>query len=288
MKVLLTGAGGQLGWELQRWAPPSVALTAVTRTDLDIGDAAQVMACVERYQPDWIINAAAYTAVDKAEAEPALAHRVNAAGAEHLAAAARAQDCRLLHISTDFVFDGAAGTPRQPDDPVNPLGVYGESKQQGERAVQRLLGSQALIVRTAWVYSSHGDNFVKTMLRLMNERDSLGVVDDQLGTPTWAAELAKVLFRVIDNDLRGVWHWTDAGVASWYDFAVAIHQLGREQGLIGRDCQIRPISTEAYPLPAPRPANAVLDKQGLREAIGYDGLHWREGLKHMLEELSDV
>ncbi len=288
MKVMLTGAGGQLGWELQRRVPANVRLMPLTRVELDIGDFNQVAKAVRALAPEWIINAAAYTAVDKAESETEAAFRVNELGAGNLARAAAEQGCRLLHVSTDFVFDGNAGHSRRPDDEASPLGVYGESKWRGEQAVRAALGDDALILRTAWVYSSHGNNFVKTMLRLMNERDQVNVVEDQIGTPSWAAELARVVFLAIDRDLRGVHHWTDAGVASWYDFAVAIRDLGLQLGLIEDRVSINPIPTEAYPLPARRPANSVLDKQGLREAIGYQGLHWRDALQRMLKELQDV
>ena len=288
MKILLTGAAGQLGWELQRRIPVNVRLTPMTRVELDVGDANQVQKAVRAIDPDWIINASAYTAVDRAESEPEAAFRVNEQGARNLAQAAADNGARLLHVSTDFVFDGEAGAPRRPDDPASPLGVYGESKWRGEQAIRELLGDDALIIRTAWVYSAHGHNFVKTMLRLMNERDEINVVEDQIGTPTWAAELARVVFLAVARDLRGVYHWTDAGVASWYDFAVAIQSLGRQLGLLESDATIRPIPTQAYPLPARRPANSVLDKQALREAVGHTGLHWREALKNMLKELRDV
>lgn len=288
MKIVITGAGGQLGWELQRCVPPRVEIVALKSADLDIGDAAAVTAKIAELKPDWIINAAAYTAVDKAEEELELARRVNATGVKNLATAAQANGARLLHVSTDFVFDGSHSSPYRPEHPVKPLGAYGLSKLEGEQAVAEVLGDDTLVVRTAWVYSAHGGNFVKTMLRLMNDRDELGVIDDQIGTPTWAAELARVLYLAIEKDLRGTYHWTDSGVASWYDLAYATYEIARENGWLTKDVTIRPIPTEAYPLPAERPAYSVLDKNALREATGYNGLHWRIALKNMLKDLHNV
>ena len=284
-KILLTGANGQLGWELQRARPDTVELIALGREALDISDADAVAQRVAELKPDWIINAAAYTAVDKAESDAASATAINVAGARHLAEAAAANGVRLAHVSTDFVFDGCKSRPYQPDDETNPAGVYGATKRDGEEAVREAMADEALIVRTAWVYSAHGANFVKTMLRLMRDREELGVIEDQIGTPTWAAELAKVLYLAIERQLRGTYHWTDTGVASWYDFAVAIHDIGRSLGLIERDVTINPIPTEAYPTPAARPAYSVLSKDAMRQATGYTGMHWREALTNMMKEL---
>ncbi len=285
--ILVTGANGQLGQELQRAVPQGVALIALGRQELDIADASAVSRKVAEVRPDWIINAAAYTAVDKAESDEEMAMAINVTGAENLASAALEFGARLAHVSTDFVFDGCKSRPYQPDDAMNPAGVYGETKQKGEQAVREVMGDDALIVRTAWVYSAHGNNFVKTMLRLMSEREELGVIEDQVGTPTWAAELAKVLYLAIDKSLAGTYHWTDTGVASWYDFAVAIHELGRSMGLLPRDVTINPISTEAYPTPAARPAYSVLSKEAMRQATGYTGMHWRAALNNMMKELEN-
>ena len=285
MKILVTGSAGQVGWELQRAKPEGVTLLAMSRAELDITDRAQVAAVIAEARPDWVINASAYTAVDKAESEPELAAAINAEGAGNLAEAAREQGARLVQISTDFIFDGSHSTPYQSSDSTCPLGVYGATKLAGERQVQSVFGDDALIIRTAWVYSAHGHNFVKTMLRLMAERDTLSVVQDQVGTPTWAAELARVIYLAIAQSCRGVFNWTDAGVASWYDFAVAIEQLGREVGLLSRPTGIHPIPASAYPTPATRPAYSVLDKDSLREAINYTGLHWRVALEQMLKEV---
>ena len=287
MKILVTGANGQLGWELQRAKPGDCELTALSRDQLDITDLEQVNNTINSIKPDWIINAAAYTAVDKAESDSEGAYAINADGAANLATAAQASNVRLLHISTDFIFDGKNNRPYLPDDNPNPLGVYGASKLAGEQKVRELLGDETLIIRTAWVYSSHGNNFVKTMLRLMEERDTLGVIEDQVGTPSWAAEIATAIYLSIENNLRGVYHWTDTGAASWYDFSVAIYELGQEAGLISNSVTINPIPTEAYPTPAERPPYSILNKDSLRKAINYTGKHWRDSLSQMILEIKN-
>ncbi len=284
-RILVTGANGQLGWELQRARPAAVELVPLGRDVLDICNREAVNRTIADLHPDWIINAAAYAAVDQAESDQDRAAAINNLGARHLAEAAAAHGVRLAHVSTDFVFDGRKSRPYLPDDETNPVSVYGITKRDGENAVRELLGDDALIVRTAWLHSSHGANFVKTMLRLMNKWRKLDIIEDQIGTPTWAAELAKVLYLAVDRQLRGTYHWTDTGVASWYDFAVAIHEIGRSLGLIKRDVTINPIPTEAYPTPAARPPYSVLSKDAMRRAIGYTGMHWREALTNMMKEL---
>ncbi len=288
MRVLITGANGQLGYELLKSAPPAAELLGYDLDRLDISDTAAVAHCVNRERPTLLINAAAYTAVDRAESEATLAYAVNRDGAVHLARAARALDVPLLHVSTDFVFDGSSGLPYLPNAPAHPLGVYGASKQAGDERVLATLGEQALILRTAWVYSAHGNNFVKTMLRLMAERDSLGVVCDQIGTPTWAKGLAEALWRAAALGLTGIHHWTDAGVASWYDFAVAIQEEALALGLLQRAIPLRPIRTSDYPTPARRPACCVLDKSLTWEALGLEPLHWRVALRQMLQQLAEA
>lgn len=287
-RVLLLGAQGQVGWELQRSRPPFVELRALGRQDLDIRDAAQVRHMAESFQPDYLINAAAFTAVDRAESEAEMAYAINRDGATHCAQAAEVRGARLIHISTDFVFDGNQATPYQPADPVAPLGVYGASKAAGERQVREILGDAALILRTAWVYSIHGNNFVKTMLRLMGERDALRVVGDQIGTPTWAAGLAHAIWTTLDHpEFTGIQHWTDAGVASWYDFAVAIQEEAMAAGQLRRAIPVEVIATSAYPTAARRPACAVLDKSASYAALSA-APHWRVALRQMLAESTEV
>lgn len=285
MKVLVTGAAGQLGQALQRSAPAGVDLVALDRAGLDLADPLAIDRVVAHQQPALIINAAAYTAVDKAESEPVLAYRLNSEAPAALAAAATRHGARLLHVSTDFVFDGRNPDPYRPDHPTAPLGVYGASKQAGEAAVLAA-DPGALIVRTAWVYAAHGNNFVKTMLRLMTERPEVRVVADQVGTPTHALSLAHALWALAASQASGPWHFTDAGVASWYDFAVAIQEEALALGLLRQAVPVQPITTADFPTPARRPAYSVLDKTATTALIGA-AAHWRVELRAMLAMLKD-
>jgi dTDP-4-dehydrorhamnose reductase len=285
-KALITGAEGQLGLELQTTAPAGWAVKACGSAELDVTDAAAVRGVIASERPEVVIHAAAYTAVDGAEIDAGRAEAVNAGGTTHVAEAAGKAGARLVHVSTDFVFDGAQGHPYSPDDRPNPLGVYGRTKLLAEHAVARLAGERGLTVRTAWLYSRHGHNFVRTMLRLMHERDELGVVCDQIGTPTWARSLAEALWAAaVRPDLHGVLHWTDAGVASWYDFAVAIQEEGLAFGLLTREVSVRPLDSRDYPTRARRPSYSVLDKRGSWQALGLRPPHWRVNLRRMLEGL---
>lgn len=280
-KIMIAGMGGQLGFELARTCSETSTLIAPTENELDITDQKSVMNYVTTTQPAVIINCAAYTQVDKAESEVEKAYAVNQHGPKYLAEAAKACNAILVHISTDFVFDGRLGRPYSSDDQPIPLSVYGKSKLAGENEILNS-GAEAFIVRTAWLYSSYGNNFVKTMLRLMKEKESLGIVADQIGTPTWANSLACVIWRLIDLDARGIFHWSDAGVASWYDFAVAIYEEGRALGLLKREVEIKPIKTTDYPLPAPRPGFSVLDKTATYSLTGQRPDHWRLNLRKMI------
>jgi dTDP-4-dehydrorhamnose reductase len=264
--------------------PDDIEAIACMHADLDIGTGDAVRDFVGRHRPDVIINAAAYTAVDKAESEPDVAQRINAEGAGHLAAAARNYDARLIHISTDFVFDGAASVPYRPDAATHPLSVYGRTKRDGEQAVLDTLQEHAVIVRTAWVYAASGANFVRTMLRIMRANGAVRVVADQVGTPTAARFLAQALWAIAGNaQIRGIHHWTDAGVASWYDFAVAIAEEGAELGLLPPEIAVTPIGTSDYPTPARRPPYSVLDKRSLTP-YGLSPVHWRKRLRAVLKE----
>lgn len=277
--ILLAGAGGQLGRALQAAAGArDLALHALERAALDITDARAVTDAVGRYRPAWIVNAAAYTAVDRAESEPARARAVNADGAANLARAAADAGARLLQVSTDFVFDGERARPYRPDDAPNPLNVYGASKLAGERAVREILGDDALVLRTAWVYSLEGPSFLTTMLRLLRGDDAVRVVEDQVGTPTSAASLADAVLAAIAHDLRGVHHWTDAGIASWYDFAVAIAARARAAGLLARPAAVVPIPAAEFPAEARRPAYSVLDKAATRAVLQLRSRPWTESL----------
>ena len=281
--ILVTGGNGQLGQELQRLAKGSEHTFLFTDVaELDITD----LSAVERYfaekKINVCINCAAYTAVDKAETDEATAIRINVTGAENLGKACATQGAVLFHISTDFVFDGASGKLYTETDAPNPLGVYGATKLKGE---QKALAAnpKTYVVRTAWLYSSFANNFVKTMLRLGEERKELGIVADQVGTPTYAADLAKALLQMLEKEpgpaAFGVYHYSNEGVASWYDFAVAIFEMG------GLQVKVNPIPTEAYPVPAKRPSYSVLDKRKIKESFGLSVPHWRNSLKQCLAEL---
>lgn len=281
MKALITGANGQLGRCMMRSAPPGVEIVAAGSAQLDIRDAAAVEALVTAARPDVIFNCAAYTAVDKAESEEDAALAVNAHGVAHLAAAALRHGARFVHVSTDFVFDGRSGVPYRPDAPTGPTGAYGRTKLAGERAA----GEDALIVRTAWVYGPTGHNFVRTMLRLMAERDEVRVVADQIGTPTYAPSLASALWALAGTGARGIHHYTDSGVASWYDFAVAIQEEALVQGLLAHAVPVVPIATREFPTPAARPHYSVLDKGDTFALLGAPAPHWRVNLRRMMKEI---
>lgn len=286
MKVLVTGANGQLGREftllLERAGVETVALT---RAELDLtADAQTITAAIADQRADWIVNCAAYTQVDKAENEPDLAHAVNCTAAAAIAGGVRRSGGRLLQVSTDFVFGGDQSTPYREEDAPDPLGIYGRSKHAGEQAVLEVL-PEALILRTAWVYGSHGHNFVRTILRVAGEREELRVVDDQIGTPSCTRDIAEAMLALIRAEAAGVYHFTNEGVASWYDFALAVLELGAELGFPLRARTIRPIPTSEYPTPARRPAYSVLSKAKIRPLLPAPIPHWRTSLRAMLQEL---
>ena len=286
MKVLVIGAGGQLGRALVTTAPTGLACVALGREALDLEqDSDSITAILDSQAPEVIINAAAWTAVDAAEDEPDRAMQVNATAPGALARWCTAHGSRLIHVSTDFVFDGEAGRPYAPDSPARPLGAYGRSKWEGECRVREALGDKALIVRTAWVYGAGGRNFVRTMLRLMGTRDEVNVVADQVGAPTHTRSLARLLWQAVTKpEAGGTLHWTDAGVASWFDLAVAVYEEGRALGLLDRDVAIGPLRTVDYPTPATRPAYSVLDTTATPRVLGLAPRHWRVELREMLAE----
>ena len=288
MKVLLTGRDGQLGQALVASAPDGVELVATSRAELDLADSAACRRIVEEQRPDWVLNAGAYTAVDQAEREPALAEAVNAQAPAAFAAALQQTGGRLLQLSTDFVFNGAQGHPYGPEQPRDPLGVYGASKARGEQAA--LLHPQARLLRTSWVYGPVGKNFCRTMLRLHASKAAAGeplrVVADQVGCPTSTLTLATACWRAIgigaDPDGPRVLHWSDAGAASWYDFAVAIGELAQAHGLLSQGARVEPITTADYPTPATRPSYSLLDCTASRQALGLPAVHWRDALAEVL------
>ena len=290
MNVLITGSpNGQLFHELVRTAPTAVNVLDTSTADsprLDITNSKSVMEFVNRHKPDVIFNAAAYTAVDKAETDTELAYAVNTAAVQTLANAANSVNARLVQISTDFVFGASNGHPFKVDAPTAPISVYGKNKQEAEQIVLNTCPDRGSVIRTAWVYSSNGNNFVKTMIRLMNERGEVGVISDQIGTPTWARRLAEAMWQTVDRNVPGIWHWTGAGVCSWYDFAVAIAEEGKAAGLITQDVIVKPLRTDQYPTPATRPGYSVLELTETWDAFELQAPHWREDLRLMLQELS--
>ena len=306
MRIRLTGSSGQLGRALRGSLPTTLAgepveLIATARQpeptqgviSLDLSDPHACSAAVVEHQPDWVLNAGAYTAVDRAEAEPELAKAVNAGAPGAFAEAlARINDgSRLLQISTDFVFSGEQGHPYRPEDPHNPVSTYGASKAAGEKAVTDEFGTaidaglsyRATILRTSWVYGPVGRNFLLTMLRLHHKQAASGeplrVVADQVSCPTSTAGLARACWATIEQHKTGILHWSDAGVASWYDFAVAIGELGEQFGLLEQAAKVQPICTADYPTPARRPRYSLLDSTATHAQLDLSPIHWRQALK---------
>lgn len=280
MRVLVTGANGQLGGALQRTAPAWADVNAIDVEDVDLTDSAMLTARLVVEAPDLIVNAAAYTAVDKAESDEATARAINVDAVATMVAAMADTGGRFVHVSTDYVFDGTSSSPYLPDAARNPQSAYGRTKADGEDKLRR----QDILVRTAWVYEAGGANFVRTMIRLMKEREELGVVADQIGAPTWATGLARTIWDLVEKEASGTFHHSDAGVASWYDFAVAIAEEAQALGLLTRIPTIRPLTTADYPTPAKRPAFSLLDCRATRAMLGAEAVHWRTNLRLMLEE----
>ena len=284
-QILVTGCRGQLGSELQKLAPAYDETCVFHFTDvdeLDITDRQAVYDYIESHSISIVVNCAAFTAVDKAESEPELCDLLNNVAPGYLAEAVESVGGTMIQVSTDYVFDGCGHRPYLEDDPTNPQTVYGRTKLEGEEAVIRTCAG-SMVVRTAWLYSTFGNNFVKTMLRLGKERETLGVVFDQVGSPTYARDLAAFILTAIDRGIvPGVYHYTNEGVCSWYDFTRAIHRIA---GIEEKDCKVRPILTEEYPVPAPRPHFSVLDKQKVKNTYGIDIPWWEDSLKECLKEL---
>jgi dTDP-4-dehydrorhamnose reductase len=279
MKALVTGAGGQLGRALVAAVPAAVTLEARPHASLDVGDAAAVGRVFAAVAPDVVINAAAFTAVDAAESAAADAERVNADGPAALASACRDSGAHLVHVSTDYVFDGSRPVPWSPSDAPGPLNVYGATKLRGEIRVRERLPERSCIVRSSWLYAAEGWNFLTRMLELAATRPRLTVVADQIGAPTAASGFASVLWALATRRAAGVYHWSDAGVASWYDFAVAVIEEGAAQGLVARAPEIIPVTTEDYPLAARRPRFSLLDTRQTRSLLGREAPHWRANVK---------
>ncbi len=292
MRVLLTGREGQLGQALMAQVPMGVELIATGRAELNLADAEACRQAVLELRPDWVLNAGAYTAVDKAESEPELAHSVNGEAPGAFAAALATTGGRLFQVSTDFVFNGEQGHPYRPEQALAPLGVYGTSKAEGERRVEAELGLEhSCLLRTSWVYGPVGRNFCLTMLRLHRIKaeagETLGVVADQVGCPTATPGLAAACWQAISLNLGGRHHWSDEGAASWYDFALAIGELGTARGLLERPAKVKSLTTAEYPTPAQRPSYSLLDCTQTRSALGLEGTPWRHALERVLSQIPD-
>jgi dTDP-4-dehydrorhamnose reductase len=284
MRVLVLGGGGQIARAVHAMAPNLSDIVLKTRAQLDICDAAGVVHALKEFRPSWVVNGAAYTAVDLAEDQPEQAMAANDTAVGILASATERAGCRLLHLSTDFVFDGKSNRAYLPNDQTNPLSVYGSSKLGGERKVLQSAGG--IVLRTAWVYASEGRNFVLTMLKLMRERQEIRVVCDQIGAPTWAGSAAAAIWGLIEaNAPGGIYHWSDLGLASWYDFAVAIQEEAQIKGLLNQAIPIVPIRSAEYPTRAQRPAFSLLDTGSTRAMLNVPAHHWRHNLRSMLDEL---
>lgn len=277
MVVLVTGASGQLGQALQALSPRYDALQIyfAGSDEVDITDAENLEAVFNKIKPDYCINTAAYTAVDKAESEPGKAVAVNTEGAQNIAEACKAVGAVLIHISTDFVFDGSKGAPYTEEDATSPQGVYGQTKRDGELLIEQTL-KEHYIIRTSWLYSQYGHNFMKTMLRLGRERDLLTVVNDQTGTPTNANDLAEAIVTIILSDKKayGTYHYSNEGVATWYDFAKKIFEVN------SITINLQPVPTSAYPTPAKRPKYSVLDKSKIKQVFDIEIKDWKDALNN--------
>lgn len=284
MRVLLTGANGQLGRCFQDRLPANWCLKALDSSALDISHNQAVMDVVGEYAPDVIVNAAAYTAVDKAESDPERAISVNTYGAENLALAAKKFQARLFHVSTDYVFDGKSEHPYKETDPVNPLGTYGKTKLAGELLVSTVL-PESIIIRTAWVFSEYGNNFVKTMLRLAKEHSALGIVADQFGCPTYAGDLADSIIKMIDVDAPGgIYHYCGDEKISWAGFAEVIFDYSQELGIDRKKTVVNYITTEQYPTPAVRPAFSILDISKI-SCVQVEHRSWKDSLRLVMTKL---
>ena len=286
MKIIVIGKSGQLAWELSQLSSNQHEIICLGRSEIDLQDARGILETIQLHKAYGVINASAYTAVDTAETDIDNAYALNSNAVGNLAQVCKSLAVPFVHVSTDFVFHGDKGMPYLPDDEMRSLGVYGASKAKGEKNISEIYPENSTVIRTSWVYSTHGNNFVKTMLSLMRTKPQLGVISDQIGSPTYAKGLASVCIASLTNSVRGIHHYTDTGVASWYDFAVAIQRIGFELGLLDKLIPIKPITTVQYPTPAKRPHYSVLDKSSLANALpNLAFVHWQEQLRIMMTTL---
>lgn len=286
MKILLTGANGQLGQELKKITPKNVELHALSKQELDITDKKAVLSKINTYKPACIINTAAYTAVDEAEKNEDLVFNINAQGAANIAEAAFSNGCRMIHLSTDYLFDGKKGTPYSPDDMPNPLNVYGKSKWAGEKNVLKILPDSSLIIRTSWVYSCYGQNFVKSVLNSLQKNSKINMVSDQIGSPTWTRTLARAIWTAVAKpELKAIYHWCDAGVASKYDLAMSVLEDALQIGIISKAVPICPIKSSDFISLAARPSYSVLDCTKTWKDFNLSPIYWRTSLRTFLQEI---
>lgn len=282
-KILVTGAGGQLGKDIRDLSSsyPQFEFVFLSKEDMPVTQFGLVRAFFDELKPAYCFNCAAYTAVDKAESEKELAFQINGEAVGVLAAICKERNTKFIHISTDYVFNGEGVYPYTENFPADPVNVYGASKLEGEKQAMQL-NPDCIIIRTSWVYSSHGKNFVKTMMRLMNEKDEIKVVNDQVGSPTYAADLAEAMLGIIPKWKPGIYNFSNEGIISWYDFAVAIKQI------IKCPCDVKPIKTAEYPTPAKRPAYSVLDKTKIQQTFGLQLKDWKESLGTCIEKINNI
>lgn len=280
--IIVTGSNGQLGSELRELSAKFNQFDFIffSRDELSITDKEKLDQIFEQYQPDWLVNCAAYTAVDKAESEKELAFEINGNAVGHLAFLCKEHKTGFIHISTDYVFNGNHHQPWKETDETDPLNVYGASKLLGEYKAQKN-NPESIIIRTSWVYSSYGKNFVKTMMRLMNEKDSINVVNDQHGSPTYAADLAEAIMQIIQSEriIPGIFHYSNTGIITWYEFANEIRNM------IQSNCRIDPVNTDQFPTPAKRPKYSVMDTAKIHKEYGIELKDWRSGLANCLQKL---
>ena len=288
MRTLLTGSKGQLARCFRDRLPENWELIATDSTSLDITDTEAVRNMVQNFQPDAIVNAAAFTAVDRAEAHVGTAFAVNATAVHNLASAARACQARFIHISTDYVFDGTNKTPYKEQDYTNPQSVYGRTKVSGE-LLALAANPDSVIIRTSWLFSEYGNNFVKTMIRLAGERDNLSIVHDQTGSPTYAGDLAQAIIALLQQPVapRGIYHYGGNKSVTWYEFAQAIFQAAQQQAPNFRVPQLNAITTDQYPLPAPRPAYSIMDCQKIENECGIKASDWQKALNEIIGKLDN-
>lgn len=288
MKILVIGRSGQLAWEINQLANSELDIICLGRDDIDLSCLTELEEHIKLLAPDALINTSAYTAVDLAETDKENAFKLNGEYVGSLACVCKLLAIHLVHVSTDFVFNGNKSSPYLPNDPVNPLSVYGASKAEGERLIFDIYPKNSCVIRTSWVYSTHGENFVKKMITLMKSKSRLDVINDQVGSPTYAKGLAFACIEAAKKKVTGIHHYTDNGEISWYDFAIAIQEIALSLNILSKKIPIGAISSRNYPTLAKRPKYSVLDKTSFKQALpSFELFHWRKQLRNMMTKLAD-